>query len=74
MPRKEIKLKVNGLEYEVKIGATDTPTTASAPQSRYVSDNIYTFLHRGPGKQYRIIGSINAGEAVTQLAQSEDGK
>ena len=53
---------------------TDTPTTASAPQSRYVSDNIYTFLHRGPGKQYRIIGSINAGEAVTQLAQSEDGK
>lgn len=53
---------------------TDTQTTASAPQSRYVSDNIYTFLRRGPGKQYRIIGSINAGEAVTQLAQSEDGK
>ena len=53
---------------------TDTQTTASAPQNRYVSDNIYTFLRRGPGKQYRIIGSINAGEAVTQLAQSEDGK
>lgn len=58
--------------------ATDPAAEPATPDSqgvqRYVSDEIYTFLHRGPGKQYRIVGSIKAGEPVTQLALSEDGK
>lgn len=51
----------------------EASASATALQ-RYVSDEIYTFLRRGPGKQYRIIGSIKAGEPVTQLALSDDGK
>ena len=49
-------------------------SASAAALQRYVSDEIYTFLRRGPGKQYRIIGSIKAGEPVTQLALSDDGK
>ncbi|MCC2617972.1 TIGR04211 family SH3 domain-containing protein [Aestuariibacter halophilus] len=34
---------------------------------RYVTDNLYTFLHAGPGRNYRILGSVEAGTRVTQL-------
>ncbi|MFM4965754.1 TIGR04211 family SH3 domain-containing protein [Aeromonas bivalvium] len=33
-------------------------------ETRYVSDNIYIFMHGGPGTQYRILGSVKAGEAL----------
>lgn len=32
--------------------------------TRYVSDNIFTFIHHGPGTQYRILGSVKAGEPL----------
>ena len=32
--------------------------------TRYVSDNIFTFIHNGPGTQYRILGSVKAGEPL----------
>ncbi|MBR9729191.1 TIGR04211 family SH3 domain-containing protein [Shewanella intestini] len=35
----------------------------------YVSDDIYIFIHGGPGNQYRILGSIEAGQAVTKLGE-----
>ena len=35
--------------------ATQSPTTVG---TRYVSDDLYTYLHGGPGKQYRILGSV----------------
>ncbi len=62
--------------------AADLTTPPAAPETapaqshatRYVSDNLYTFLHGGPGKQYRILGSIKAGDAVQFLALSDDGK
>ena len=34
---------------------------------RYISDDLYTFLHAGPGRNYRILGSVLAGTRVTQL-------
>ncbi|MGL4205949.1 MAG: TIGR04211 family SH3 domain-containing protein [Aeromonadaceae bacterium] len=48
--------------------------TAHAAETRYVSDEIYTFLRAGAGKQFRILGSIKAGEAVEVLATSPEGK
>lgn len=33
-------------------------------ETRYVSDNIYIFMHGGPGTQYKILGSVKAGEAL----------
>lgn len=34
---------------------------------RYISDDLYTFLHAGPGRNFRILGSVTAGTEVTQL-------
>lgn len=30
----------------------------------YVSDNLHTFIHSGPGTKYKIIGSVNTGEHI----------
>lgn len=55
--------------------ATATATTESKPLSdRYVSDDIYTFLHGGPGKQYRILGSVKAGTKVQFIELDASGK
>jgi SH3 domain protein len=34
---------------------------------RYVTDELQTFLHAGPGRNYRILGTVIAGTRVTQL-------
>jgi SH3 domain protein len=49
-------------------------TTQPTGVTRYVSDDIYTYLHGGPGKQFRILGSIKAGDKVQYLAQDPSGK
>lgn len=41
---------------------------------RYISDNVYAYLHAGPSNKFRILGSINAGETVTQLARDPQTK
>jgi len=37
---------------------------------RYVSDQLFTYLHKGPSSQFRIIGSLNAGTKI-KLLQSD---
>lgn len=38
----------------------------------YVSEDVYIFLHSGPSRDYRIIGSINAGTELNVLDHSGD--
>jgi len=38
-------------------------SSASAATS-YISDNLHTFIHSGPGTKYKIIGSVNTGDHV----------
>jgi len=49
---------------------------ASAQQSQgetqYISDDLFTFLHSGPGRNYRILGSVVAGSEVTVLQTDSD--
>ena len=47
-------------------------TIANAEQTHYISDNLFTYLLKGPGSQYRIIGSVNAGSPVTLLETDKD--
>ena len=55
--------------------ASAATTTESKPLGdRYVSDDIYTFLHGGPGKQYRILGSVKAGTKVQFIELDASGK
>lgn len=53
---------------------------AEAP--RFISDALRAYVHSGPGNQYRIVGTLNAGDPVTlldtdqqtQFAQIRDSK
>lgn len=38
-----------------------------AAEKRYVSDELSTYVHSGPGAKYRIVGTLNAGEEVELL-------
>ena len=38
----------------------------------YVSDDLIIYVHTGPGRQYRIIGSIEAGAPITVVSKDDD--
>ncbi|MCQ8878917.1 TIGR04211 family SH3 domain-containing protein [Pseudoalteromonas shioyasakiensis] len=47
--------------------------SASDDNTAYIVDNLYTFMHSGSSKNYRIIGSVDAGTKLTQLSAQENG-
>lgn len=38
----------------------------------FISDALFVYLHSGPGNQYRIVGTINAGQEVTFISEDTD--
>lgn len=40
-------------------------------QTQYVTENLNTYLRKGPGDQFKISGTIQAGEKVTLLDRKE---
>ena len=46
--------------------------TTDTLQSGYISDDLFIYMHAGPGNNYRILGSINAGEEVKLTGQVEN--
>ncbi len=46
-------------------------TTSAIAANNYVSDELYTYTHSGPGTQYKILGLINAGEKIKVLSTDE---
>lgn len=46
----------------------------SAKAANYISDDVYTFYHGGPGTEYRITGRIRSGTPVTVLSRNEKTK
>ncbi|MBN7818407.1 TIGR04211 family SH3 domain-containing protein [Bowmanella sp. Y26] len=49
-----------------------SPVLAQEPndadgETVYIADDLYTFMHAGPGRNYRILGSVTAGTKVTLL-------
>ena len=44
----------------------------SEGEIRYISDDLFTFLHSGPGRNFRILGSVVAGTRVTMLQQDTE--
>ncbi|MDY0971434.1 TIGR04211 family SH3 domain-containing protein [Siccibacter turicensis] len=51
--------------------ALSVSTLTHADEKRYVSDELNTWVRSGPGDNYRLVGTLNAGEEVT-LLQSND--
>ncbi|MDO6840136.1 TIGR04211 family SH3 domain-containing protein [Paraglaciecola chathamensis] len=44
----------------------------SQGETQYISDDLFTFLHSGPGRNYRILGSVVAGTEVKVLQTDSD--
>ena len=45
---------------------------AALAADRYISDDLFTFMHSGPNNTYRIMGSVNAGSKVQLLQTNKD--
>ncbi|MCE9685589.1 TIGR04211 family SH3 domain-containing protein [Shewanella sp. AS16] len=48
-----------------------SPSLLAAGQTRYISDNVFLYLLGGPGTQYRILGSVEAGQPVTFTGETQ---
>ncbi|MBS3798412.1 MULTISPECIES: TIGR04211 family SH3 domain-containing protein [unclassified Pseudoalteromonas] len=49
-----------------------TKTAHAAPSTAYISDDLYIFMHSGAGKNYRIVGSVNAGTEIKLVTGTEN--
>jgi SH3 domain protein len=47
-------------------------TDNQASKAAFISDALFVYLHSGPSNQYRIVGTINAGQSVTYLKQDAE--
>lgn len=52
-------------------GLQDSP---SELQRQYVREDLFIYLHTGPGRNYRIIGSIDAGTEISVMSQNSDSE
>lgn len=48
--------------------------TAHSEEKRYVTDELNTWVRSGPGNNYRLVGTVNAGEEVALLQTNPDTK
>lgn len=46
----------------------------SVAETRYISDNVFIYLHSGPSLEYRIIGTLAVGAKVNTLKYDEKNK
>ncbi len=44
--------------------ALSATAVSHAEETRYVSDELNTWVRSGPGDHYRLVGTVNAGEEV----------
>jgi SH3 domain protein len=47
-------------------------TAQDTAKPAFISDALVVYLHSGPSNQYRIIGTVNAGQSVTYLGEDAD--
>lgn len=47
---------------------------SSIAAQRFITNDLFIYMHSGPGANYRIIGTVNAGEKVNELEYDEDSK
>jgi SH3 domain protein len=44
---------------------------AAQVPTRFISDDVFTYIHGGPGTEFRIIGSVEAGQPITLLGDTQ---
>ncbi|SFC44601.1 TIGR04211 family SH3 domain-containing protein [Pseudoalteromonas denitrificans] len=59
-------------QVQAEEGSDLTKTDSEIDQKAYVIDSLYIYMHAGAGKNFRILGSINAGTELNLLEQNDD--
>ncbi|MFT7567095.1 MAG: SH3 domain protein, partial [Pseudoalteromonas distincta] len=49
------------------------PANSTNANTAYIIDNLYTFMRSGASKNYRLLGSVDAGTKLTLLSNEENG-
>ena len=52
--------------------ATMSLASQANSATRYVSDDLHTYIHSGPGTKYKIIGSVNTGERINLIQTNKN--
>ncbi|SHO59085.1 TIGR04211 family SH3 domain-containing protein [Vibrio quintilis] len=47
-------------------------TMPSFARDYYIADKLFTYMHSGPSNQYRIIGSVDAGEKIKLIKSNKE--
>lgn len=47
-------------------------SAAETAEPAFISDALFVYVHSGPSNQFRIIGTVNAGDAVQRLDRDSD--
>jgi len=61
------------LRHLLALSATILFSCSVQAENAYVSDNLFAYMHTGPGTGYKIIGSVNAGKLIQLSGESSDG-
>ncbi len=72
MLRKWLTIMLIALSFQA-FGLQDAPKMEPS-SSHYIRDDLYVFMHTGPGRNYRILGSIEAGTPITVLKNNRDAE
>lgn len=76
MLRKWLTIALIGLSFHA-FGQQDSIEESlqlNASSENYIRDDLFVFLHTGPGRNYRILGSIGAGAPITILDTDTDAE
>ena len=56
--------------------AEETTSPASTPEdtlnSAFISDDLFIYIHSGPGTNYRILGTVNSGEEIKVTGEQQN--
>lgn len=60
--------------FTTPVWAETSPETPSEKvKPGYISDDLFIYMHSGPGSNYRILGSINSGVEIALTGKSSNG-
>ncbi|MFM2486526.1 TIGR04211 family SH3 domain-containing protein [Celerinatantimonas yamalensis] len=63
------------MRYKLLLSVLVTGLSFSAfAAQRYVTNDLFIYMHSGPGNNYRIVGTANAGEKVNELEFDKDSQ
>lgn len=65
-------LSMSAMAEQTELQNDPTEAQSATDNNGYIVDDLYLFMHTGPGKNYRILGSVEAGSPITILNAEQD--